>query len=485
MALINIGPKTWFDYFPNEIIFHIFEYLSTNDIIYTFFYFNRRLNNLLLKNQGYFAHMKLITTSLNMWKHIRPIVASYVQSMHITTIDLPIPLRFFPNLKSIIISLPYDFPDEQLYIILNSDQFKNLHTFKIKQIETFHDRVLDYRNLGNDSYLLNEIILQTNILTTIFNNRNSLKTFEYSPIILPFRMFNKNRFQTNYSLHSLTLAITYFDDIFFWIKYTPNLKYLNVQSRVPYDHENSLNKIDAKLEYLYLKLNYDHGHNEEIWPTGIDFIQLKNGIIQFSSSLICLSLNLVDSNIRPRHEFPFKGDKLKALLSSMTKLKRFHFYAQLNGCDYISEDILSRFKDHHWSFGTHENYIYTLPFHFDYLHCFKHLNDIKSNNQKILKTNPRIWHHVKTIALSYESICDESLMQYLKIMMPNLTTIKFDAFEFNDIKNLFVRSNIQLTNVTTVRIKGFLMEIGKDWLINALPNLKHLILCNIELPSIE
>ncbi len=44
---ISIETDTWLDYLPAEIIFQIFNYLSTNDIIYTFFCFNQRFNNIL------------------------------------------------------------------------------------------------------------------------------------------------------------------------------------------------------------------------------------------------------------------------------------------------------------------------------------------------------------------------------------------------------------------------------------------------------
>jgi hypothetical protein len=37
---------TWFDRFPIEIISCIFDYLSTNHILYSFFYFHQRIRNL-------------------------------------------------------------------------------------------------------------------------------------------------------------------------------------------------------------------------------------------------------------------------------------------------------------------------------------------------------------------------------------------------------------------------------------------------------
>ena len=66
----NIESTTWLDLLPTEIIFIIFDYLSHNDIIYTFFFFNQRFNNLLLQNQRYLNYLELPTTNLNTWKNI-------------------------------------------------------------------------------------------------------------------------------------------------------------------------------------------------------------------------------------------------------------------------------------------------------------------------------------------------------------------------------------------------------------------------------
>ena len=89
----------------------------------------------------------------------------------------------------------------------------------------------------------------------------------------------------------------------------------------------SINKINIKLKQLYLKLDY--AISCYAWILEIDFDQLINIIKQFSSSLICLSLNLVDLNIRSTDEFPFNSIKLQQLLESMIELKQFHLYAKL------------------------------------------------------------------------------------------------------------------------------------------------------------
>jgi hypothetical protein len=64
MSMLNIESTTWFDHLPIEIIFMIFNYLSNNDIVYTFFFFSQRLNNLVLQNQHYFTYLELPITNL-------------------------------------------------------------------------------------------------------------------------------------------------------------------------------------------------------------------------------------------------------------------------------------------------------------------------------------------------------------------------------------------------------------------------------------
>jgi hypothetical protein len=173
----------------------------------------------------------------------------------------------------------------------------------------------------------------------------------------------------NYNLHSLTLILLDFKDIFTLIEYTPNLKYLNFQSKPPDVYRILINKINIKLK----EFSWTLIHTESSFISRIDHNQLINIIKQFSSSLICLSLNLVNLSIKTIEEFPFNSIKLQQFLESMIEIKQFHLYAKLNRKLIDNDDILSHFKnqywfDHNWSFGMHEKYFYTLPFRFDYLY---------------------------------------------------------------------------------------------------------------------
>jgi hypothetical protein len=215
----------------------------------------------------------------------------------------------------------------------------------------------------------------------------------------------------------------------------------------------------------------------------------------FSSSLICLSLDLVDLNTQTHDEFPFNNKKLQQLLESMIELKQFHLYARLDQGPVDRNNILTKFKDQFWFennilFGMHEQYFYTLPFHFDYLYKFyQGFNDVKSNNWDILINNPRLWYNVKSIDLPTISKYDFNFVQELKMKMPKLTFINFDLdyrYEMNKTEDIYVeKMDIAFDNVITFKCTEGSLERGKTWLIHTLPNLTHLILSSAELPPID
>ncbi|CAF3621937.1 unnamed protein product [Adineta steineri] len=183
----------------------------------------------------------------------------------------------------------------------------------------------------------------------------------------------------------------------------------------------------------------------------------------------------------------------------MIELKQFHLYATLNSHD-DSRNILSRFQDqywfdHKWTFGMHGKYLYTLPFHFEYLRDFScDFNDIESSNSQVLLTNPRIWYTVKYIDLYYRSTYDINFLKELKLKMPKLIFIKHrPVFEINkngkEIEDLYIdtnekmKSHVTLDNITTIQFDRGSVENRKTWLTNALPNINHLLLSSVNLPS--
>ena len=454
---------------PNEIIFMIFDYLSSNDILYTFFFLTQRFNNSLLQNQRYSNYLQIPTTNLDTWEIILSIIGPRIKCLNITTIQLNFPLTYFPNLKSLIISSMYGLPEEKLKYIINNSLFQNLSSFEIKQEKIF-----------SNPYLPDNSICQDEILKKVFNENNSLEIFEYSLRITPSIIYIdvENNFRMNFKLRSLTLALVSFRNIFTIIRYTPNLKYLKVKAQIPFSSELPAEKTNVKLEQLDLILNK---HN--------DFVRTDlviDGIKQFSSSLIRLSLDLVDYSVRGINQFSFDSLQFPQLLKSMKQLQQFHFYMSFPSCQYHPDIDLSQFPN--LSFGMHSDYLYTLPFHFNNIYdCFEDFNHVNFKNYEILKKHSRIWHHVKSIQLHQQSVYNRDFVKELKIKMPKLTLIKFTGY--NSLPHIHKQNSscnendVTLKNVTTIEFMRESVENQKDWIIYSLPNLKHLILSHSKMPS--
>ncbi|CAF1280266.1 unnamed protein product [Adineta steineri] len=92
-----------------------------------------RLNHLLLENKRYLTYLKLPTTNLKTWEDILSIISPQIEFLNINSIDITFPITRFSNLKSLIISSPYGFPDEALKLIFASEQFQNLLSFQIQE----------------------------------------------------------------------------------------------------------------------------------------------------------------------------------------------------------------------------------------------------------------------------------------------------------------------------------------------------------------
>lgn len=469
MATNNIESNTLFDYFPNEIIFTIFDYLSNNDIMYTFFFFDTRMNNLVRQNQRFYNYLELPTTNLDIWRRIFPTIQDQIKCLNLNTIDLSFRVEYFPNLESLTIKiLPYELPDNVLQDIIQSNEFLKLNTFKIKT-EKIRFRYESKNDSINCRYLLKKV----------FNSRNSLKIFQYP---LTIRALPTYDFEINFNLQALILTLSDFQDIFLLIKYAPNLKYLNIQVPIPTRNNILMDKSNIKLEKLCLTL-------KSRYYTSFDSQFLINSIKEFSSSsLTSLTLNLIDVYMTNRNEFPFNIIPLQYLLESMVKLDHFHLYAKLHDAQIDREALLLQFQnqywlDHNWKFGMHGQYFYTLPFHFDHLYqCKEALNNVQLNNHQI-------WYNVKSIDLNDTLIYDRNFMEKIKIVMPNLDFIEFvnrSSTSKDTRQTLLTNNDMKLNNVKTIQFvdsKSF--EEKEEWLINLTPNLNHLILSTQQYPLVE
>jgi hypothetical protein len=210
------------------------------------------------------------------------------------------------------------------------------------------------------------------------------------------------------------------------------------------------------------------------------FHYLTSFIKQFSSSLIYLSLDF--SQIQTR-KFQFDGFILQQqLLESMIELKSFHLYMQVErNLSFDVERFLSTFQtqfwlDHNWTFGMHETYLYTLPFHFDQLNDFIDFDQIKSSNSNIFNSL-KTWSHVKSIDFPY--YFNSNVIKQIKLKMPNLTSTTLTFQRMHTFGMTIVETNqtgISLDSVTTIHSVGEYLQAGRDLLIHIFPNARNLML---------
>jgi hypothetical protein len=369
-------------------------------------------------------------------------------------------LDLFPNLKSLIISSSLPIYYDQLNIILKSKQFKKLNTFQVKS------KIVDKNNRYNAP-----------VFRKVFSNDNSLHIFESLPEqYISFKSVNSLKMSVN--IQSLSLTVSNFKCLVSLLSYTPNLKYFNIRL-LSFLDSNDQSNIDRDLSEVKLKKISFVLQNGPINQTV--FLLLTSFIKQFSSSLIYLSL---DFNQIKSYEFQFNGFILQQqLLESMIELKSFHLYMQLWKEPIDIESFLSTFQtqfwfDHHWIFGMHGKYFYTLPFHFDQLKDFIDFDQIKSSNSKMFNSL-QTWSRVKSIDFSESFKFKSNVIKQFKFKMPNLqsTTLTFQLMR-NLYENIdeINQTDISLDGITTVHCPRGYIQTVQHWLIHIFPNTRHLML---------
>ena len=455
-----MSEKNSFDQLATEIIFEIFDYLSFDNIIYAFFHLNQQLNSMLFQ---YYQYSKRVTTPtyyFSLWKPILPMISSHIQCLTITIPNFNFSLDLFPNLKSLIISSSLPIYYDQLTAMLTSEQFKKLTSLKIKS---------QLANKNDDD--------KTRAFYKVLINENSLHVFE-SLLELYESFTDINNLKINLDLlQSLSLNVFPMPTIFSLLPHTPNLKDLKLRVASfhlmsPLDPTIDLSRI--KLERFYLVIQYS------IIDLGI-FLLLTSFIKQFSSSLIYLSLDFTQLK---NYGLDLDGFILEQqFLHSMTQLKFFHLYIQLYREPTNVEHFLSTFQtkfwlDHHWTFGMHEGYLYTLPLVHGTLTNFNNFDEIKSSNPEIFNSS-QIWSCVRSIDFDRSFKFKSNVIEQLNLKMPNLTSATVD---FQQLLN-FYRSDdetnptkMSLGNITTVYFPGHYLQHVKYCLIYIFPNTRRLLL---------
>ena len=460
-----------FDHLTTEILFEIFDYLSYNDAVDAFSSRNQRITDILFHYRRLVKSFTTPTRDFASWQMILPTISSQIEYLTITTTEFPLSLDLFPNIKSLVIDSPFPIDWNQFISLLKCEQFKKLKSLKIKN-EIIRD--------VDDS----EMPFFYNVL----KDDNSLRVFEFLSELC-FSYGNMNQLKINLNLRSLALRVVDLKCLLSLLRYTPNLKYLNLsinifgatRFQIP-----STTVLDIKLKKCLIFIQCGMIHSES-FPLLTWFIK------QFSSSLVELSLNLHKSTT---DRTQFTGLVLQQqLLESMVRLKSLHLYIQLDAKPVNDEIYLSTFRnsfwfDHHWRVAIHKNFLYTLPFHFDTVYEFSDFNRIKSSNESVLDSL-QVWSRVKTIQFAESFQFHSNIIEQLQMKMPNLRSIVFTSHLAHSLsKKTAELSQIDRTldNVTTVHCSAAWLQDIKDWLLHIVPDIKCVMLSstvmsNTQLPD--
>lgn len=430
---------------------------------------NARFRCLLIQHQHVLHSFELSTWKLHCWENILPNIESEIRVLKLTDLEFSQPLSLFSNLTTLIISTPYNLFNDDFKKILKSTPFQMLKSFKIKS-QLLITESINIVNLNDEQKLFQQV----------FSNNNILETFEY---LSPISSISMNFFQTlsfNPNIQSLTLNFDRLINISHIIQFTPSLKYLNAKIQSPVKKNQYIwPKVKrVKLEKIFLTF---YNRNNIDQPIEIDYQQIKSLLKQFSSSLICLSLNFADLKVNENDDFLFNGTRLKEeLLISLMQLQDFRLFLNLSNNTININEILSSFQndfyiDHQWFFDIHQHYLYSSSYQ------SKHISHF--NDHKLKK---RLWSNIKSITLNESNRIDEDLFKLFQLQMPNLESITMTTESNSKIMNRPIKMNgihqinITLNSVTTIYLNGGSIENEIYWL-SSLPNLKYLFLDSVRL----
>ncbi|CAF3945190.1 unnamed protein product [Adineta steineri] len=460
---------TCFERLSTELILEIFNYLSSNDLIYSFHYLNKRFNDILFHHDRLINNFQIPTNNLNFSNDIFQLIGPKIKYLTLTTNDLNIPWNFLLNLKSLTISSAIPLNCDHFNPILNSEQFRNLESFKIKS-----------KICSEEIYHSDDHIVEGTAFTPIFYSFNKFKTFQYLSTVSPFQTVDDiSGMDISPHLQKLSLKLWEFETIYFIMQYCPNLKDLDLIVTIihPVKVSEELDLSTIHLKRFSLTTN---DTNRSSQMTRACYHYLAKFIKHFSETLISLSLNFCGEHIVSDSPFMLNGTQLQdKLLQYMKELKNFNFYmsCQLRSRKNLAS-LLSTFKnsfwlDHNWIVATHANYIYTLPFHFSHFYGFTHFDQIISTDPNIFQINSRLWYKIKSIELSKSFKINPDLIEQIRRKIPNLTTIIFNQVQPIDQNNF--RDNVTLSSVNTIHFNDVSLNYIQLWITYVLPNLKHLV----------
>ncbi|CAF3973254.1 unnamed protein product [Rotaria sordida] len=283
---IKMAEVTCFDRLSTEIILEIFNYLLSNDLMFSFLSLNKRLNDILFHYDRLLNNIQIPTRNLDFSNNIFQLIGSKIQHLTLTTNDLKIPWDLLPNLRSLTISSAIPLNCDHFHLILNSKQFCNLKSFEMKS-----------KIYSEEVYHSDDHIVEGTAFILIFYPFNKLKSFQYLSTISPFQTVDDiSGMDISQHLESLSLKLWEFETVYFIIQYCPNLKELDLIVTVihPVKVNEELDLSNIPLQKFSLTMN---DTRRSSLMTRARYLYITKFLKQFSETLISLSLNFCGEHI--------------------------------------------------------------------------------------------------------------------------------------------------------------------------------------------
>ncbi len=302
---------------PNELLFHIFSYMSQIDIVSTFFGLNLRFNSLVLES---IRHLKIPEKTDSSW---------FIK--YLTCIQNGIEL-----ISLDISSIPYVFSCihsyENLQSVVLNDRYNFIIKLNIKHHDVF-DTIVSCLNLLNNCGALT-----TNDFTcsTFLNIRKStLPTNEH------IRTRSKKAYMNSIScpaMEYLLIRDLSIIDAISLCKHAPNLMHLQIVRSTSIRH----NLCHTLKKNFFPKMNSITNLHIEMFKGDIDFNSIKRLIN-------CCRLSLQSITLIAYRIDGFNGQTLEQLFQTCKKLKKLAFHIEYHDhADIDMTEQLHKFQSAWW-----------------------------------------------------------------------------------------------------------------------------------------
>ncbi|UJR34199.1 hypothetical protein I4U23_021605 [Adineta vaga] len=458
---------TKFEQFPDEILLLIFRYLSSTDILISFFDLNSRFSQTI---SGYYQHLILSQLPLKHYNYVCTSILPHIQS-HITSLTISnewtgVLSKVFLNDYGERMSTRFPHLQHLTLIAFISQSF----VLFLNCLEDFHE-LFEIQIKGLFAEFPNDKESET-LLFRIFSANNSrLNSILFDDYSAPFHIQTTNNEIKFNNLKNLRIELNTIADLQHLLTVLPHLE--SLQARI---HDESLDNDDKKDHNVIVPtLKCFHLQSIRHWWI---FSELEC-ILNRLPNLEDLAINIdAYSDVKL-----INGPKMFSLLSKF-HLKTFHYLLRLHDSSFVDHNtIVSTWREFNQEFVCTKNendqnlIFYSLPFHFEdlILECSLAKNNIFNENYspqvtllylyKVTKHISEVFpiiskcHRLRRLRLQInKNFLSKPSQQNQLCKVPRLTTMTLINGSSIDLDN-FHKLLAGLPNLHTLNLEDDLLQL--------------------------